>query len=161
MRQVRSVNTSPEVMFRKALFSLGYRYRINAMGILGKPDVFLPRYHSLIFVNGCYWHWHGCRRSRLPKSNTEYWHAKISKNVTRDRSNYEKLLKENWRVLIVWECALKKTTIIETARLSSNWLKGSAIFSCIEPDPDNCFRPHIVNQSPDSVNAVHNLSQNQ
>ena len=94
---------------RKYLFSKGFRYRKNDKRLPGKPDIVLPKYKTVIFINGCFWHKHtGCKYFSWPKSNIEYWENKITRNVQRDSENYEKLKAMGWRVLIVWECELRK-----------------------------------------------------
>lgn len=108
MSRIRSTNTRPEEMVRKYLFSKGFRYRKNDKRLPGKPDIVLPKYKTIIFVNGCFWHMHGCSRSHLPKSNEAYWEPKIKRNVERDQKNTKLLQEAGWNVLTVWECELKK-----------------------------------------------------
>lgn len=108
MSHIRSTNTKPEELVRKYLFSQGFRYRKNDKRLPGKPDIVLPKYRTVVFVNGCFWHMHNCSRSRLPKSNLDYWEPKINRNVERDKKNYELLKEQGWNVIIVWECELKK-----------------------------------------------------
>lgn len=110
MSRIRSTNTKPEEIVRKYLFSHGFRYRKNDKRYPGKPDIVLPKYRTIIFVNGCFWHMHGCSRSRLPRSNEEYWKPKIERNIKRDAENKQKLEVAGWNVIIVWECELKKRT---------------------------------------------------
>ena len=97
MSQIRSENTKPEVIVRKYLFSQGFRYRKNDKRLPGKPDIVLPKYKTVIFVNGCFWHMHGCSRSRLPKSNLDYWKPKLEKNLQRDKIEYEELKSLGWK----------------------------------------------------------------
>ena len=113
MSRIRSTNTKPEEIVRKYLFSHGFRYRKNDKRYPGKPDIVLPKYRTIIFVNGCFWHMHGCSRSRLPRSNEEYWKPKIERNIKRDLENKQKLESAGWNVIIVWECELKKRTLEE------------------------------------------------
>ena len=110
MSRIRSTNTKPEEIVRKYLFSHGFRYRKNDKRYPGKPDIVLSKYRTIIFVNGCFWHMHGCSRSRLPHSNEEYWKPKIERNIKRDAENKQKLEVAGWNVIIVWECELKKRT---------------------------------------------------
>lgn len=133
MAKVRSADTSPELALRKTLFRLGFRYRLHCAALPGKPDIVFPRYHAVVFINGCFWHWHGCRRSRMPATNAAYWQAKIDRNQRRDTETCDKLLSAGWRVLVVWECALKTRLVVEAAQLSAAWLKGENVFSIIEP----------------------------
>ncbi len=113
MSRIRSTNTKPEEIVRKYLFSHGFRYRKNDKRYPGKPDIVLPKYHTIIFVNGCFWHMHGCSHSRLPRSNQEYWKPKIERNIQRDAENQQKLEADSWKVIVVWECELKKRTAEE------------------------------------------------
>lgn len=110
MSHIRSTNTKPEELVRKHLFSRGFRYRKNVRNLPGCPDIVLPKYHTVIFVNGCFWHNHNCGRFVWPSSNIEYWIPKINRNVERDIENQKKLTDMGWKVLIVWECELKKTS---------------------------------------------------
>lgn len=135
MSHIRSRNTKPEVKLRKELFSLGYRYRINRKGLPGSPDIVLTKYHTCIFVNGCFWHGHkGCRYARRPKSNVEFWSNKIENNRERDLKDYTFLESLGWRVIVVWECELKKDMMEKTIasvreRLDKNresWLAEQA-----------------------------------
>jgi DNA mismatch endonuclease (patch repair protein) len=107
MRAVKSKNTKPEIKLRKALFALGYRYRLNVKGLPGKPDLVFPKYKTVVFMHGCFWHGHDCKRgSRKPKSNAAYWREKIERNRARDQKNRVALEALGWRVITVWECEL-------------------------------------------------------
>lgn len=108
MSRIRSSNTKPEEIVRKYLFRHGFRYRKNDKRYPGKPDIVLPKYRTVIFVNGCFWHMHNCSRSRLPRSNQEYWKPKIERNIERDIQNKRRLEDDGWQVIVVWECELKK-----------------------------------------------------
>jgi DNA mismatch endonuclease (patch repair protein) len=108
MSQIKSKNTKPEEAVRKYLFSCGFRYRKNVRSLPGCPDIVLPKYKTVIFVNGCFWHMHtACGRFVWPKDNAEYWHAKIMKNVERDNKNHAELKTMGWNVIVIWECELK------------------------------------------------------
>ena len=124
MSHIRSKNTKPEELVRKYLFSKGFRYRKNVRKLPGCPDIVLPKYKTVIFVNGCFWHKHDCPRFVWPSSNQEYWIPKITSNVERDERNYSMLRNEGWTVIIVWECELKKA--VADARLEKliNEIKG-------------------------------------
>lgn len=114
MSQIRGKNTKPEEIVRKYLFSQGFRYRKNDPRLPGKPDIVLPKYKTVVFVNGCFWHGHeGCRYFVWPKNNAEFWKNKISGNICRDQKNYNLLAELGWKVIIVWECELKKA-VFET-----------------------------------------------
>lgn len=108
MSHIRSKDSKPEETVRKYLFSQGLRYRKNVKNLPGCPDIVLPKYHTVIFVNGCFWHKHDCKRFVWPASNRDYWVTKILGNVERDKKNTEMLRQAGWRVLVIWECELKK-----------------------------------------------------
>lgn len=108
MSHIRSTNTKPEEKVRKYLFSKGFRYRKNVRKLPGCPDIVLPKYHTVIFVNGCFWHKHDCPRFVWPSSNEDYWIPKITRNVERDLKNHQILREQGWRVVAVWECELKE-----------------------------------------------------
>lgn len=108
MSHIRSTNTKPEEKVRKYLFSKGFRYRKNVRKLPGCPDIVLPKYHTVIFVNGCFWHKHDCPRFVWPSSNEDYWTPKITRNVERDLKNHQILREQGWRVVVVWECELKE-----------------------------------------------------
>ncbi|MCR4594418.1 MAG: very short patch repair endonuclease [Clostridiales bacterium] len=109
MSKVKSKNTKPEEMVRKYLFSRGLRYHKNAKDLPGKPDIVLPKYKTIVFVNGCFWHGHNCKHFSLPVSNRDYWLKKISDNIKRDNETTAILTSLGWNVLVVWECQLKKS----------------------------------------------------
>lgn len=113
MSKIRSTNSAPEEKVRKYLFSKGFRYRKNVKTLPGCPDIVLPKYKTVIFVNGCFWHKHDCPRFVWPSSNKEYWEPKILRNVGRDERNTRLLRDSGWQVLVVWECELKKKYIKE------------------------------------------------
>lgn len=107
MSQIRSTNTKPEEYVRKYLFAEGFRYRKNDRRYPGKPDIVLPRYNAVVFVNGCFWHAHDCNEGHVPKSHSSYWEQKLQNNITRDQKNHKLLREMGWRVIVVWECELK------------------------------------------------------
>ena len=118
MSHVKGRDTTPEKRVRSLLHSMGYRFRLQRADLPGKPDIVLPKFKTVIFVNGCFWHRHpGCKRATLPKSNAEFWRQKLEKNVARDRRNIQTLKDLGWYVLIIWECELKDTMTLQ-ARLS-------------------------------------------
>jgi DNA mismatch endonuclease (patch repair protein) len=109
MSHIRSKNTKSEIMVRKYLHRLGFRFRLHGSKLPGKPDIVLPKYKCVVFVHGCFWHAHeGCKYYRDPKSNAEYWIPKIQRNVERDKQAVRELTSMGWKVEIVWECELKK-----------------------------------------------------
>lgn len=113
MSHIRSANTKPEEKVRKYLFSRGLRYRKNVRKLPGCPDIVLPKYKAIVFVNGCFWHHHDCNRFVWPSSNVEYWHKKIDRNVERDIENQQLLTAMGWRIFTIWECQLKKNSADE------------------------------------------------
>ena len=124
MSRIRSKDTKPEEKVRKYLFAQGFRYRKNVRSLPGCPDIVLPKYKTVIFVQGCFWHMHDCGRFHWPASNQEYWEPKIKRNVERDKANQEALRKAGWKVLVVWECELKKKTFNTTMSHLVHVLKG-------------------------------------
>ena len=108
MRRVRSKDTKPEMAIRRALHRAGYRYRLHAKHLPGKPDLVFASRKAVIFVHGCWWHGHSCKRgARAARNNADYWSAKISRNIERDKATRTALKRLGWRVLIVWECEVK------------------------------------------------------
>ena len=115
MSRIRGKNTKPEELVRKYLFAQGLRYRKNDARFPGKPDIVLPKYKTVIFVNGCFWHAHkGCKYFVWPKSNVDFWKKKINGNIQRDLRNNQLLSEQGWNVIVIWECQLKKSTFDET-----------------------------------------------
>jgi DNA mismatch endonuclease, patch repair protein len=109
MSKIRGKETTIEVMVRKFLFKRGLRYRKNDKRYPGSPDIVLPKYRTIIFIHGCFWHGHNsCKLFRVPKTRTEFWTNKINRNIERDRTNIEKLISMGWKVIIIWECSLRK-----------------------------------------------------
>lgn len=109
MSAIRSKNTGPEIYLRKLLFSKGYRYSLNSGKIPGRPDIFLRKYNTALFVNGCFWHRHAnCKFSYMPKSKVEFWNNKFEANMKRDNLVKEILLNKNIKCLVVWECSIKQ-----------------------------------------------------
>ena len=109
MSRIKGKDTEIEVAVRKQLFSYGYRYRKNDKNLPGKPDIVFPKYKTVIFVHGCFWHLHSdCKIARIPKSNTDFWIDKLKRNVEKDKSNKQKLEDMGWKVITVWECEIKK-----------------------------------------------------
>ncbi len=107
MSKIRGQKTKPELVVRKFLFSKGFRYRINDERYPGKPDIILHKYHTAIFVHGCFWHGHeSCKAAALPKTNTDFWKEKIENNILRDRKDVELLKNKGWNVIIIWNCEI-------------------------------------------------------
>lgn len=107
MRAVKSKNTVPERLLRSALHKRGFRFRIHSVGLPGRPDLVLRKFGAVVFVNGCFWHGHGCHLFRMPRTRSDFWAAKIATNVSRDAVSRDALLDAGWRVATVWECSLK------------------------------------------------------
>jgi DNA mismatch endonuclease (patch repair protein) len=108
MSKISEKNTKPEILVRKFLFSKGFRYRINVKTLPGKPDIVLPKYKTVIFINGCFWHGYNCKKGKLPSSNIDFWKEKISNNKSRDDKNFDLLVKLGWKVIIIWRCEISK-----------------------------------------------------
>ncbi|HUY80774.1 MAG TPA: very short patch repair endonuclease [Acidobacteriaceae bacterium] len=114
MREVKSKDTTPELIVRRMVYAMGYRYRLHRKDLPGKPDLVFPKSHKALFVHGCFWHGHDCARgSRMPKTNTEYWRKKIGRNRIRDAANIAALKSEKWKVAVIWECELKELLRIQ------------------------------------------------
>ncbi len=107
MRAVRSRDTKPEILVRKALFRKGLRFRLQRRDLPGRPDIFVLRYRVVVFVNGCFWHRHGCALTTRPKSRFDFWDEKFNRNVARDVKTMRELSLQGFRVAVVWECSLK------------------------------------------------------
>lgn len=129
MAGIKSKNTKPEVLIRQILHREGFRFRLHDATLPGKPDIVLPKYRAVVFVNGCFWHAHDCVYFKWPKTNSEWWKVKICNNVKNDALSHEKLLALGWRVAIVWECSLKKGSdyIASTKHILLTWLTGTAL----------------------------------
>lgn len=115
MSRIRGKDTAPELFVRKFLFSQGFRYRLHCPDLPGKPDIVLPKYKTVIFVNGCFWHGHkGCRYFVLPKTRSEWWLEKINRNILNDRKKRSELRKAGWKIVDIWECQLKPKKVRKT-----------------------------------------------
>ena len=128
MSRIRGKDTKPEELVRKYLFSQGFRYRKNDARLPGKPDIVLPKYKTVVFVNGCFWHAHeGCKYFVWPKNNADFWKKKIESNVTRDIKKHQQLKDLGWKVLIIWECELKRDCRAETFERIADLVRGGNI----------------------------------
>jgi len=127
MSGIRGANTKPELAIRSHLHRSGFRFRLHARYLPGKPDLVLPKYRAIIFVNGCFWHGHGCPSFRWPKTRPDFWHTKISRNKLNDSVNKDLLLSSGWRVCVVWECAVRGSSkdLIGLTRNIGKWLKSN------------------------------------
>lgn len=117
MSKISGKETKPEILVRKYLFSKGFRFRKNVKELPGKPDIVLPKYRVVIFIHGCFWHGHFCKRGNLPSSNIQFWKDKISQNQSRDEDVIQKLRELNWRIIVIWQCEIQNNSSRE-ARLS-------------------------------------------
>jgi len=108
MSRIRSKNTKPELIVRSLLHRMGFRFRVNRKDLLGKPDIVLPKYKTVIFVHGCFWHRHkGCKGATTPSTRREFWEKKFKDNTNRDKRNRRELKKAGWNVIVLWECEVK------------------------------------------------------
>jgi DNA mismatch endonuclease (patch repair protein) len=107
MSRIRGRDTRPEMLIRRGLHARGLRYRLHDPSLPGRPDLVFPKYRTAVFVHGCFWHAHGCTLSKLPSARQDFWRAKLGANAARDRSAIEAMNNAGWRVLVVWECALR------------------------------------------------------
>lgn len=140
MSGIKGKNTKPEIIFRKILHSRGFRFRLHNKDLPGKPDLVLPKYKAVIFIHGCFWHGHeDCKLFRLPKSRIDFWQQKITGNMERDKRRLPVLEEAGWRILIVWECALKGKAelAIGSADLAQIWLAGNNPHAEIRHNPSS------------------------
>jgi DNA mismatch endonuclease (patch repair protein) len=107
MSHISGKETKPEILVRKFLFANGFRFRKNVKDLPGKPDIVLPKYKIVVFIHGCFWHGHICKRGTLPTTNVEFWTTKIGGNIERDKRNVMELEKQGWKVFVIWQCEIK------------------------------------------------------
>lgn len=107
MSRIRGKDTKPEMLIRRGLHARGLRYRLHDRSLPGRPDLVFPKHHTAVFIHGCFWHAHGCALSKLPATRQDFWQAKLAANAARDRKAVDTLQAEGWRVLVIWECALR------------------------------------------------------
>lgn len=131
MSGIRGRNTAPEIALRRLLHGVGFRYRLHARDLPGRPDIVLPRYRVAMFTHGCFWHQHeGCRFAKMPSSNRRFWEVKLLRNRERDAEAIRLLRKADWRVLVVWECSVRDRTSLDLERLQDSicqWIKSSRV----------------------------------
>ncbi len=124
MGRIKSVNTSPELIVRKLLHSMGYRFRLHRKNLPGTPDIVLPKFRTVIEVRGCYWHRHtGCSDTTTPKTNTAFWVDKFKKTIARDKRNLVEIRKLGWKVIVIWQCEIKNLHLLK-AKLRSKIYHG-------------------------------------
>jgi DNA mismatch endonuclease (patch repair protein) len=117
MSRIRSTNTKPELLVRKFLFAHGYRYRLHDKRLPGKPDIVMPKHHTIIFVHGCFWHGHAhCKYYVVPKTRTDWWLNKINRNIANDNKAVKALKKDGWKIITLWECDLKPALVDNTLK---------------------------------------------
>lgn len=138
MRGIGSRNTKPELLIRKRLFGMGFRYRVNDRRIFGSPDIVFPKYHAVVFIHGCFWHGHDCEIFKLPGTRTEFWKEKIEVNRERDAKVLNQLRAEGWRICIVWECAVKGKAQLQRVDITvskiAEWVRSEYVWMEIERD---------------------------
>jgi DNA mismatch endonuclease (patch repair protein) len=125
MRAIRQKDTNPEIQIRRLLFARGFRFRLHVKSLPGSPDIVLPKHRVAVFVHGCFWHGHGCHLFKVPTTRTEFWMAKIQANRDRDDRDEARLLAAGWRILTVWECALKgkqKRPAVDVVEQVAAWI---------------------------------------
>lgn len=129
MSRIRGRDTAPELLIRRALHARGFRYRLHGRKLPGRPDLVFPKYRAVIFVHGCFWHGHDCHLFRWPSTRREFWEGKISRNQERDCSAAHALRESGWRVLFIWECALKGTSRLAPEDIAGRCIEflGSSI----------------------------------
>ncbi|MBI5572649.1 MAG: DNA mismatch endonuclease Vsr [Desulfomonile tiedjei] len=134
MSAVRSKNTRLELELRRRLFSMGFRYRLHRKDLPGKPDIVFPKSSAVIFIHGCFWHQHGCQRSKLPATRHDWWKEKLDGNRCRDIEAIDKLKSLGWRVMVVWECSSRRKGVFHTdalheiAAIAAAFLKSGQSF---------------------------------
>ena len=128
MSRIRGRDTKPEMLVRRFLHGQGFRYRLHVPDLPGRPDLVLPKYGVVVFVEGCFWHGHSCQKGRVPGTNSAFWQAKVATNTARDERNGRSLRRLGWRVIRVWECQLakKESRAATLARLASRIAGDSA-----------------------------------
>jgi DNA mismatch endonuclease (patch repair protein) len=140
MSRIRGKDTKPEMLIRRGLHARGLRYKLHERSLPGKPDLVLPKYHTAIFIHGCFWHLHGCALSKLPATRREFWEAKLTVNSQRDSKAVQELQARKWRVLIIWECALRgrnRPELSEVLDASVRFLLGDITSAELPANPLN------------------------
>ena len=138
MARIKGKNTKPEMVLRRALHALGFRYRLHVSGMPGKPDLVLPRYRAAVFIHGCFWHGHDCELFRIPATRSDFWREKLAGNRARDDAALDSLAAMGWRTLVVWECAMRgksRRSADEIACRMAEWLRSGAARGEIRGEP--------------------------
>ena len=143
MANIRSKNTSPELLIRKGLHARGFRFRLHIKNLPGTPDLVLPKYKAAIFIHGCFWHGHSCRYFKVPQTHQEFWMRKIGKTQDRDKLQLDAMQSLNWRVLVIWECATrtmkKRNTPLLIDKIIDWILKGPELCHIDEANLDTLY----------------------
>ncbi len=126
MAGIRAKNTAPELLIRRSLHRLGFRFRLHDKRLPGKPDLLLPKYEAVIFVHGCFWHGHNCPAFKWPATRAEFWHSKIERNRENDGCHIKALREMGWRICVVWECSIRKSGSEILAARIARWLAGTS-----------------------------------
>lgn len=130
MSGIRSGNTQPEKLIRSALHKRGFRFARSSLGLVGKPDIVLPRWKVLVFVHGCFWHMHGCALSGMPDNNRDFWERKLTANKVRDERTNQRLADSGWKILTIWECAMRgrkaRDQLDEVMDEVALWIRGQS-----------------------------------
>lgn len=139
MSRIRDKNTKPEMLIRKFLWANGYRYRLHCKKMPGKPDIVLSKFKAIIFIHGCFWHQHGCKYTVMPTTRREFWEEKLNTNKQRDKRVYQELKEAGWRVLVIWECALRTKKAKQCSLFQGivSWLHSETLFSEYPSSPNN------------------------
>nr|WP_256597455.1 very short patch repair endonuclease [Pseudomonas sp. 31-12] len=143
MSGIQGQNTKPEIIIRQALHARGFRFRLHVKSLPGKPDLVLPKHKTVVFVHGCFWHGHACRYYKIPKTRSDFWLEKIGKNQARDRLQVTSLRDSGWRVLIIWECAVRSIKRERSSKLVDlivEWLMSDNEF--LQIDENACSSTH-------------------
>jgi DNA mismatch endonuclease (patch repair protein) len=148
MAGIRGKDTKPELALRRSLHALGFRYRLHAKGVPGKPDLVLPKHKAVVFVHGCFWHRHpGCRYASTPATRPEFWASKFSANVARDSAVRSALLQAGWRVATIWECTLRTEAGVAAVRdIVAGWLQRGE--QELEVGEKDIGAPEVQNNKP-------------
>jgi len=126
MSRIRGKDTAPELIVRRLLHAMGYRFRLHVSHLPGRPDVVLPKYRTIVFVHGCFWHRHSCAAAYMPKTRPSFWQAKFDSNVGRDRRHRRALVSAGWKVIVVWECQTSGEVLTRLARRLKRLLDGAS-----------------------------------
>ena len=148
MARIRSKDTKPEMILRRGLHAAGFRYRLHVSGLPGSPDIVLPKFRSVIFVHGCFWHGHAdCKNFRIPKTRPEFWISKVNANRDRDNRAMTATHDAGWRSLVVWECATRSICVDNLVGIIAEWLQGAETSAELRTNGLACpgeFNPRIV-----------------